>query len=367
MPKFLNTIYQTTQSAPATLAAGGSLYASGSGIFFKNSTGTEYNLTSSKGYVILREYTSSGTWTKPSNAKYIKMAAVGAGGGGGGGARNTSGLWGGGGAGGAGAAASIVFYTGSLLPGGTYTVTVSAGTNGGLGRTTSAGFGGAGAIGGTTTLISASVTYIAAAGGVGGGGGPIATNASAIGGATPLTNEPFRRGPFRITAQCGGSNQSGNARNPTYAQNISVTDYHARNGFACCGGGGAGGTVTTAAVNNGASGSGIYLINGTLYTSGAPGRGGVSTNSGDNGVNNLVSLISLLSFSGSATITSSYGFGTAGHGGGSGDLAGTIAGGNGGNASGFGCGASGGGGAINQNGGNGGSGSGGYLAILEFY
>jgi len=367
MPKFLNTIYQVTQSAPATPSAGGLLYVTQSSIFFKNTTGTEYNLTESKGYFILREYTSSGTWTKPSDVKYVKIAAVGAGGGGGGGARNTSGLWGGGGAGGAGAAASIVFYTASLIPAGTYTITISAGTNGGAGRTTSAGAGTVGSSGTATTLISASVTYIIAAGGAGGGGGSISTNGSAFGGASTVGNVPLLKGPFRITGIGGGNNQTGVARVPTYVQNSVVTNYHARNGFVCCGGGGAGGTVTAAATNNGASGSGIYLINGTLYTSGVPGRGGVSPNSGSNGVNNLVSLISLLSFSGSATITSSYGFGTAGHGGGSGDLAGTIAGGNGGNASGFGCGASGGGGAINQNGGNGGSGSGGYLAILEYY
>lgn len=367
MPKFLNNSFLVTQSSPSTPSSGGSLYASGSSVFFKNNTGADYNLTAPKGYVILREYTSSGTWTKPANVNYIKIAAVGAGGGGGGGARNTSGLWGGGGAGGAGAVASIIFYTASLIPAGTYTITISAGTNGGAGRTTSAGAGTVGSNGTATTLISASVTYIIAAGGVGGGGGPIVTNASATGGTPTVGNVPLRRGPFRITGMGGGNNQNGTARVPTYIDSSVVTNYHARNGFVCCGGGGAGGTVTAAAANNGASGSGIYLIDGTLYTSGAPGLGGVSPNSGSNGVNNLVSLISLLSFSGSATITSSYGFGTAGHGGGSGDLAGTIAGGNGGNASGFGCGASGGGGAINQNGGNGGSGSGGYLAILEYY
>ena len=64
MPKFLNTIYQVTQSAPAIPSTGGLLYTSGSSIFFKNTTGTEYNLTESKGYFILREYTSSGALPK---------------------------------------------------------------------------------------------------------------------------------------------------------------------------------------------------------------------------------------------------------------------------------------------------------------
>lgn len=368
MPKFLNTIYQVTQSAPATPSAGGLLYASGSSIFFKNTTGTEYNLTESKGYFILREYTSSGTWTKPSDVKYVKIAAVGAGGGGGGGARDAVTNAVGGGAGGAGGQISIIFRNAADIPAGTYTASVASTTNGGAGRTTTNGVGTIGSAGGTTSLVSASVTLITAGGGGGGGAGNTGGGFAAAG-----TNSPsatlLNTLPFRIIGN-GGGRYSTIPRDASPYPGIDISQNQVRSGFRGTGGGGAGGGITAAGgLQNGASGSGIILVNGTTFLSGSPGTGGSDpAYSGSNGGSNVVTAISLLSFSGSATITSSYGFGMGGHGAGGGNAAGTIGGGKGGDGGFFGAGGGGGGGSrANSNGGNGGSGGAGYLVILEYY
>ena len=76
-----------------------------------------------------------------------------------------------------------------------------------------------------------------------------------------------------------------------------------------------------------------------MFTSGSPGTGGSTpANSGSNGGSNVVTAASLLSFSGSTTVTSSYGFGMGGHGAGGGNAAGTVNGGKGGDGGYFGAG-----------------------------
>ena len=370
MPKFLNTIYQITQSAPATPSTGGVLYASGSSVFFKNTTGTEYNLTGSKGYIQIIEYTSSGTWSKPANVKYVKLAAVGAGGGGGGGARDAVTNAVGGGGGGAGGQISVVFYNASDIPAGTYTASVATSANRGAGRATTNGAGTAGSSGGTTSLVSASRTLITAGGGGGGTGGGQG-GAFAQGGANSLSATLLNVLPFRIVGNAGGRYSTTPQAATPYLGITADTANQARSGFRGTGGGGAGGGITAAGgLQNGASGSGIYLIDGTVFTSGSPGTGGSTpANSGSNGGSNVVTAASLLSFSGSATVTSSYGFGMGGHGAGGGNAAGTVNGGKGGDGGYFGAG----GGARDAvtnavgGGGNGGSGSSGLCIITEFY
>lgn len=369
MPKFLNNAFLVTQSAPSTPSSGGSLYTSGSSIFFKNSTGVEYNLTGSKGYVLLTEFTSSGTWTTPSDAKFIKIVAVGGGGAAGGGGRNAIGTVMGGGGGGAGGDVSIVFYPIASIPPGTYTVTVSSITPGGAGRTTSTGNGTNGAIGGQTFLVSASVTLIQAIGGPGGEGG---STANFIGGGLRTNTAGFLNfGPFRWIGMGGGRCLLRQGQNPSWISNAAPFngDYHARgsNSRVTAGGGGGSGLTTTTALN-GALGSGVYDIFGVLLQPGTAGiAGSTPANSGSNGGSNLVSAASLFASSGSTVITSSYGLGGGGHGAGAGDTGGTVVGGKGGDGGYFGAGGGGGGGAWNQNGGNGGNGAGGYLAILEYY
>jgi hypothetical protein len=174
MARFLNNVFFNTQSAPSTPISGGVLYTSGSSVFFTNSNGDGYNLTGSKGYILVTEYTQSGgTWSTPSDVKYVKIVAVGGGGGGGGGARSTASIAAAGGGGGQGGDIAIIFYTSGSIPPGTYTITVGGGGNGGPGRTTTTGSGTGGAVGSDTSLASGSITLISASGGVGAGGGAI--------------------------------------------------------------------------------------------------------------------------------------------------------------------------------------------------
>jgi hypothetical protein len=369
MPKFLNNAFLVTQSAPSPPSSGGSLYANGSSIYFKNSAGVEYNLTGSKGYISVTEYTTNDTWTTPTDAKYIKIVAVAGGGSGGGGGRNSINSAIAGGGGGQGGDISTVFYPINSIPPGTYTVTVSSITPGGAGRTGTNGSGNNGAIGGTTSLVSASVTLITAVGGTGGTGG--STAASIAGGNRGATSGLLNFGPFRMVGMGGGrcASYQGFVASFSSTANVLSGDYHARNGIRGTGGGGGGSGLTTTTALNGASGSGVWsLISGSLIISGFPGIAGSSpANSGSNGASNVVTAASLFSFSGSAVVTSSYGFGGGGHGAGAGNTGGTVAGGKGGNGGYFGAGGGGGGGAWAQNGGNGGDGAGGYLAILEYY
>jgi hypothetical protein len=370
MSKFLNNAFLITQSAPSAPSSGGTLYTSGSSIYFKTSAGFEYNLTGSKGYILLREYTSGDTWTTPSNAKFIKIVAVAGGGGGGGGGRNTVGSAVAGGGGGQGGDISIVFYPIASIPPGTYQVNVSSTSAGGGGRAGSNGAGTTGTAGGTTSLTSGSVTLITSIGGPGGIGGS-QTGGTTLGGNRSTTSGLLNYGPFRILGMGGGRCVTQQGQFPSFGSGATNPngDYHARgSNLRGTGGGGGGSGLTTTTALNGASGSGVYNIFGTLIQSGSPGTAGsVPANSGSDGASNLVSAASLFASSGSSVITSSFGFGGGGHGAGAGNTGGTVVGGKGGDGGYFGAGGGGGGGAVGQNGGSGGNGAGGYLAILEYY
>jgi hypothetical protein len=378
-------LYKTGSVSPGSTTPGtGSIFTSGSvpDLYFKNNSGTIFKLNDSGSYVKFYEWTGSAgstvtaTWIKPSNAKYIKIAAVGGGAGGGGGARNAGINNVSGGGGGAGGQTSIIFYTSDRIPTGQYTVTVGSGGTGGGGAAANGSNGTAGSSGGTTSLVSGSVTLIQTTSVTGGSGGS-AAGTGANGGNPTVPAGVLPYGPFRIQGYAGARAISGGTTGlPSVINTISlpagiVDVYHARQ-LRLCGGGGAGGGITQTGniTRAGGSGSGIELENGTVFTSGGGGLAGVGPGAGGNGsdgVPNIVSMASLFSFSGSAVITSSYGFGTAGNGGGSNDIAETVTGGNGGDGISFGSGGGGGGGAWDQPAGSGGDGGPGYLAILEFY
>ena len=116
------------------------------------------------GGVDIQIFTSSGTWTKPADAKQVFVEVYGAGGGGSSGPNYDDNGWfpGCGGAGGAGF--SKTFSAGDLTA--TVTVTIGAGGAGGAAQTTTA-FKNAGATGGSTTFGS----YLRVGGGSGGSGG----------------------------------------------------------------------------------------------------------------------------------------------------------------------------------------------------
>lgn len=114
-----------------------------------------------------QEFTSTGTWTAPSNTTSIDLFLVGGGGGGGGAAvsSNDHAVVGGGGGGGC-----VVKRTVTVVPGTTYTVTIGGGGSGG---TSSA----AGAVGSDSTITGSGFTTITA---LGGGGAPSGNRSSGV-------------------------------------------------------------------------------------------------------------------------------------------------------------------------------------------
>jgi len=385
MPKLLNTTLLVTMSSATPESLGyGSLFASGSVIYFTSSLG-KFDLTQPKGYIIVREYLTGATttWTVPTNVKYVKILAVAGGGSGGGGAKRTTATTTTtpGGAGGAGGNIITATFPAAHFTRPSYTVTVGAGANSAPGNSNPAGGSGtAGTIGGSTSLVSGSNIVIrafgadtAANGGVN-AAGFIAGGSSFGGGCIPSGI------PHVMFSWYGGhwnTSQTGVAGNPTYisnaqqpstAANAVGTWSHAMNGLRGSAAGGAGGGMLNATTLTRAGSSSGVVVNGIVQGTGLPGDAGTG-NAGSSGTADLLDIMNLFYFSGSSTVTSSYGVGSGGCGGAVGNLIGTIGGGNGGDGADMGA-AGGGGGACSTgslSAGNGGAGGDGYMAIIEYY
>ena len=360
----------TTGSTPSTPSSEfGTIYASGSNQFFyKNPSGTEFNLTAPNGLINILYYTGSSTgsgvtqtytWNKPlTGLKYVEVCCVGAGGGGGGGRKSAAPCQGGTGGGGG----AIVWATfDAALLASSYQINIGAGGAGGAGATAT-GNGTTGTSGGTSSFG----TLVIAQGGSGGIGGQTGTAKQAAGGqGISCTPSGF---PYAING-CGGAPTPNTPANPVTNANpifdfdgaFGTTDLNPGLGG---GGGGCGGSFTAAGVIVSASrGADGYQFN-TLITNG--GNTGSSGNPGGNATpptNNMIT--TLLQFTGSTTL---YGLGGGGHGGGTGVGA---TGGNGSNGGLYGAGGGGGGvSTVTTAGlpaGNGASGSSGLCIVVEFY
>lgn len=284
---------------------------------------------SSGGALQIDYYTSgSGTWTKHSSAKTVRVLAIGAGAGGGGGDfRNAGTALRGGGAGGAGCVVDINLLASQL--GSTEAYSVGAAGTGGAGAT-SVGSGADGTDGGNTTF---GTSFLVAKGGERGYAGSGSGNAR--------TNGCFIQDALYSTTAGGtGSDGTGNPGNaPSNTTAIMPT----------AGGGGGGMNSSSTTIGGGGAGGRLMTNITTHVTPTNPAAAGGATNGGDGGHG-----------------VAMYGVGWGGGGGGCGSTDGTVRGGDGGNGGFPGGSGGGGGGARGVRAGNGGNGSGGLLMIIQF-
>ena len=361
MAKLLNTTFLVTQSAPATPSSDfGTLFASSSKLFFKNTSGTTYDLTvaggGGGGLASTLVYTSSGTYTynTGSNIQYIKVVCAGGGGGGGGGRLGLSGTNRAGGGGGAGGNINIAYFSSSLLTTGSYTGTVGAGGSGGAGRSGSITFtGGNGNIGADSTFASGLTVLLRATGGAFGGGGLTTPGLAGTNVAPTSPTVPNPYPPFYYSGVNGAAGSTTTGANAGNAFNGSRL---------LAGGGGGGGITNTNISGSGGSGSAIYNYT-SLIQSGSPGivPGGV----GQNGAS-VIDISHLLFYSGS-NLTVGASIGTGGHGGGGGSQTPVTSAGNGGSGSMAAGGGGGGATIVNTVSGTGGRGGDGFVLIFEYY
>jgi hypothetical protein len=376
MTQILKSLQLTTSSiTPGTPPSGfGTIYASGSNKFFyKNPSGTEFDLLKPNGFINILYYTGSGTgsgvtqtytWSKPpAGLKYLEVCCVGAGGGGGSGRKLTSFGSAQGGIGGGGGAIVWATFDASILSS-SYTITVGAGGAGAIGQTTSNVNGNSGVGGGTSSFG----TLVVARGGQGGGGGGVGTVRRTEGGlATSCTPSGY---PHAYTGCNSATMPNVPSNPPSNAPNIfdvfiSSAELQVGSNISLGfggGGGGSGGGVSSTAIATGSKGSSGYQFTTLITNEGYAGSGSTGQNATPP-TNNMIT--TLLQFTGSTT---TYGLGGGGHGGG---YSATVNSGNGSNGGLYGAGGGGGGAygvatALSSSG-AGGSGSSGLCVVVEFY
>lgn len=289
----------------------------------------------------VQEFSSSGTWTKPTGAQFVMVEVWGAGGGGASGTRDAAGTDRNGGAGGGGGSYNYRLFKASDLAS-SVSITVGAGGTGGAAVTTNSTAGNSGTNGGTSSFGTLVYAY--------GGGFGTASFAGAGAGTFSSANGTTAGQPFlNGYGQFGGGGESGGFPAGGYASNF---------------GGGSGG--------KGQFASGFsYRSPGGSSTYGGAGGGGASALSAANAQAAAEAGGStVFGVAGGAAATTTGAAGTAGAfrcgggGGFAGDTSGTVAGGAGGNG---GLGAGGGGGGASTNGANSGKGGDGGNGFVRVY
>lgn len=294
---------------------------------------------------VLREYTTSGTWTKPAGLVALEVVCIGGGGGGASGARRASGVVSrGGGGGSSGGVCMAIFEDADLA--GTENYTIGAGGAGGAAQSVDdsaniAGSNGTATTFGTTTLISA--------------GGGFGANNTGNGGATFASatrytdiNYLVLGGIASLIAGVPGSGGGG--------EYVQALTQNWSNVLSASPGGGVGTANTTAAGN---IGSRYLLRTGSLSTNVAGGTaGGGAGGAGIDGAGVRQSTTNTMH-----DLFVSKSLGSSGSGGGG---ATTTTGGNGGNGGLYGGPGAGGGGSRNTyNSGKGGDGANGLILLVE--
>lgn len=333
--KALSSLHLITGSADSTPATGfGSVYASGSSLYFKNSSGTEFDLTKGRTNIIYYNIPGPYTYFPPSNLTELFVVCVGAGAGGASGRKGVAGAASGGGGGGGGQISFRKFLA-SELTSGFYVITVGASGSGGAAVSTNDTNG----IPGTAGGISSFSSLVVAQGGL---SSSVPTSTSAQG---ALGNSLSLRAPFSYAGGPGGAGciVAGTVGGSPTA---GMSTFYGPPGGA--GGGKAGSTGTA-----GGASSILNNINATITA-------------GSNGLSNVNTLLLF-----STSSLSLYGIGVGGGGGVGGNTAvSPTSGNNGGNGGNYGAGGGGGGGAINgisNTSGAGGNGGDGLVILMEYY
>jgi len=266
-------------------------------------------------------FTSSGTWSKPTNAKMVHVVCIGGGGGGGSGAKRSAVSVAGGGGGAGGGGHTFVTVAASLL-GSSESVTVGLGGSGGTAQTTNDTNGSNGAGGGTSSFGS----WLKANGGFAGNAG---------------------------TTTAGGSGSVGGA-------GVSSGGLGGNGGGAASAGGTAGNTGNEGA-GGGGGGGGAGVTGGGAVGDG--GAGGVIAASPVTASAGGINSSSTAAVAGTAN-TSNF---IAGSGGGGGYSSTTAAGGTGGAGGAPGGAGGGGGGAVGFTSGAGGAGANGRVIVITYF